>query len=163
ARDVDGKIDLGMHRHGREQRTQDGVNLHGRSYSYDLKLELQPVRWIRFVGGVRGDYFHPTGRDKLNPPGPGAVTGKVDDSRPSVKGNLIVGPWAGTEFFLNAGSGFHSNDARAVVRNATAQTIPTATDYEAGVRTQQFQRLDLRDSLWLLDLTSELVFNVHGA
>ena len=159
----DGRVRLGTQRQRASTGTTTDVDLLETSYSPYLKLELQPLRWIRFVGGVRGDYFHYNVRDKLNPPGPGAVTGKVDDSRPSVKGNLIVGPWAGTEFFLNAGSGFHSNDARAVVRNATAQTLPKATGYEVGVRTQQFQRLDLRVSLWLLDLTSELVFNGDDA
>ena len=158
-----GRVRLGTQRQRTAIGTTTDVDLLEASYSPYLKLDFQPLKWLRFDGGVRYDYFHYDVRDKLNPPGPNAVTGKVDDARPSLKGNLIFGPWAGTEFFLNAGSGFHSNDARAVVRNLTAQTLPKATGYEVGVRTQQFQRLDLRVSLWLLDLTSELVFNGDDA
>ncbi len=155
----DGRVRLGTQRQRVSTGTTTDVDLLEASYSPYLKLDVQPLKWLRFVGGVRGDYFHYDVRDKLNPPGPSALTGKVDDARPSLKGNLILGPWADTHFFLNAGSGFHSNDARAVIRNVTVQTLPKATGYEVGVRTQQFQRLDLRISLWLLDLTSELVFN----
>lgn len=153
-----GRVRLGTQRQRVRTGTTADVDLLEASYSPFLKLDLQPLQWLRFVGGVRGDYFHYSVRDKLNPPGPGAVTGKVDDARPSLKGNLIFGPWAETEFFLNAGSGFHSNDARAVVMNATAQALPKATGYEIGVHTKPSHRLDLRASLWLLDLTSELRF-----
>jgi len=159
----DGRVRLGK----QQQRTQLGpitdVDLLEASVSPYLKLELQPLTWVRFVGGVRGDYFHYNVRDRLNQPGPGALTGKVDDARPSLKGNLVFGPWLHTELFLNAGSGFHSNDARVVIQNPTAPTLPKASAYEVGVRTQQFKRLDVRVSLWLLDLTSELVFNGDDA
>jgi outer membrane receptor protein involved in Fe transport len=158
ARIDDGHVRLGTQRQRVQTGTTTDVDLLEASYSPYLKLDLQPLAWLRFVGGVRGDYFHYDVRDRLNPPGPGAVTGKVDDARPSLKGNLILGPWSGTEFFLNAGSGFHSNDARVVVTNPTVQTLPKASGYEVGVRTKAFKPLDLRVSLWLLDLTSELVF-----
>jgi len=153
-----GRVRLGTQRQRIRTGTTTNVDLLEASYSPYLKLDLQPLPWLRFVGGVRGDYFHYSVRDRLNPPGPGAVTGKVDAARPSFKGNVILGPWAETEIFLNAGSGFHSNDARAVVRNATAQALPKATGYEIGAHTKVVTRLDLRASLWLLDLTSELRF-----
>jgi len=154
----DGRVRLGAQRQRVSTGTTTDVDLLEASYSPYLKLDLQPLKWLRFVGGVRGDYFHYDVRDRLNPPGPGAVTGKVDDARPSLKGNLILGPWADTHFFLNAGSGFHSNDARAVIMNPAAQTLPKVSGYELGMRTKAVPRLDLRASLWLLDLTSELVF-----
>lgn len=153
-----GRVRLGTQRQRVRTRTTTDVDLLEASYSPYLKLDFQPMTWLRFVGGARGDYFHYDVRDKLNQPGFGAVTGKVDEARPSVKGNLIVGPWADTEVFLNAGSGFHSNDARAVVMNTTVQALPKATGYEVGVRSKAVPRLDLRASLWLLDLTSELRF-----
>jgi outer membrane receptor for monomeric catechols len=94
----------------------------------------------------------------------GAFTGKIDDSRASLKGNLVFGPWHDTEVFLNAGSGFHSNDARVVIQNPTVQTLPKASAYEVGLRTRPVpHRVDLRVSLWVLDLTSELVFNADDA
>ena len=36
-----------------------------------------------------------------------------------------MGPSRGTEFYLNVGAGFHSNDARAVVTGDGAATAPT--------------------------------------
>jgi outer membrane receptor protein involved in Fe transport len=75
-----------------------------------------------------------------------------------VKGNIILGPWGKTELFLNAATGFHSNDARAVVSNPDTKTLPQAVSYEVGVRSQAFDRLDLSLAMWLLNLESELVF-----
>ena len=42
----------------------------------------------------------------------------------SPKGGLVLGPWARTEFYLNAGTGFHSNDARGT----TATVNPDPRD-----------------------------------
>ncbi len=78
---------------------------------------------------------------------------------PVFKGNLLFGPWWGTEWFANAASGFHSNDARDVVLNPKADTLPKAAGYELGLRSRQFDdRLEMTASLWLLNLQSELVF-----
>jgi outer membrane receptor protein involved in Fe transport len=158
ARVDDGRVRLGTQRQRIRNGTTTDVDLLEASYSPYLKLDLQPLKWLRFAGGVRGDSFHYNVRDRLNPPGPGAITGKVDDARPSFKGNLILGPWSDTEFFLNAASGFHSKDAHSVVMNPAAQALPKATGYEVGIRSRALPRLDLRASFWLLDLTSELRF-----
>jgi hypothetical protein len=42
------------------------------------------------------------------------LNGRVTQARPNVKANLALGPWYQTEFFANFGTGYHSNDARAV-------------------------------------------------
>ena len=39
-------------------------------------------------------------------------SGSANDSIVSPKFSLILGPWSETEFFVNVGKGFHSNDAR---------------------------------------------------
>ena len=47
---------------------------------------------------------------------------------PARSSSLIFGPWAKTEFYVNAGSGFHSNDARGTTitrRSEDAATRPT--------------------------------------
>ena len=38
----------------------------------------------------------------------------------------VIGPWAGTEFYINAGMGFHSNDARgaAISRRSHCPASP---------------------------------------
>ena len=36
----------------------------------------------------------------------------------SPKFGIILGPWYDTEYFINTGSGYHSNDARGTVAHA---------------------------------------------
>lgn len=70
----------------------------------------------------------------------------------------MVGPWASTEFFGNFGTGFHSNDARAVIANPSQEALPTARGYEFGLRSRLLPRAELFATYWVLDLSSELVF-----
>jgi outer membrane receptor protein involved in Fe transport len=130
------------------------VDLSEVSYSPYVKLDSRLLDWIRFVGGARADIFHFNLEDRLD----GPLNGSETDWVPSVKGNLIFGPWRQTEFFANAATGFHSNDARDVILNPDADTLPQAVAYEAGVRSKPVHGLELVGSLWLLNLESELVF-----
>lgn len=55
-------------------------------------------------------------------------SGRTSDHIVSPKAGLVLGPWAQTEVFLNAGFGFHRNDARdATIRIDPAEDI-TASD-----------------------------------
>lgn len=154
------RVRLGTNRQRLPLTTTQQVDLFEASYSPYLKLEFQPTPWMRLVGGARGDFFTFNVGDTCGE-GPGCrdrPSGRVADVIVSTKGNLILGPWFGTELFLNAGTGFHSNDARAVVSNPNLPTLPRAVGYEAGVRTRQWNRLEFIAALWALDLQSELVF-----
>jgi outer membrane receptor protein involved in Fe transport len=89
---------------------------------------------------------------------------------PSPKGSLIFGPWAKTDFYLQGGFSFHSNDARG----ATQRTEPISPDNpfptpstpisplvqtkgaEVGVRTSAVPHLQSTLSLWYLHSNSEL-------
>jgi hypothetical protein len=110
------------------------------------------------VTGLREDVFtyritqHVNNTDQ-------AVNGAVTRARLNEKVNLILGPWAETEFFANFGTGFHSNDARAVLANPSMTALPTATGYEFGFRTRILPRTDISATYWFLNLQSELVFN----
>ncbi len=86
----------------------------------------------------------------------------------SPKLSVILGPWNKTEYFLNIGSGFHSNDARGV----TAQIAPKegtpidptpalvrTTGSELGFRTEAIPGLQSSFALWQLNMDSELVFS----
>jgi hypothetical protein len=68
-------------------------------------------------------------------------------------------PWAQTECFANFGTGFHSNDARAVVLEPGRNALPTARGYEFGVKSKAIPRVELSATYWVLDLASELVFS----
>ena len=73
--------------------------------------------------------------------------------------NLILGPWATTEFFANYGEGYHSNDARSAVALGSSP-LARAKSYEVGVRSKPWGAggVELTATIWRLDLKSELVF-----
>lgn len=68
---------------------------------------MQFTPWLRAVPGLRGDFnrFDVKSDNALN-------SGRETDHVVSPKLAVVLGPWAHTELYLNAGRGFHSNDAR---------------------------------------------------
>ncbi|HTO14049.1 MAG TPA: TonB-dependent receptor, partial [Candidatus Binatia bacterium] len=127
------------------------------SWSPYLKLDLVPVDKVRLMTGARGDVFNYQGTQHVNTTG-GDLNGNLTRARPNVKANLVLGPWAETEFFGNFGTGFHSNDARAVLANPKMEALPTATGYEFGFRSRLLPRTEVFATYWFLNLASELVF-----
>ncbi len=94
-------------------------------------------------------------------------TGQHTADLTSPKLSLILGPWNKTEYFVNIGSGFHSNDARGVTaRLAPKEGTPIepspalvrTTGSELGLRTEAIPGLQSSLALWQLDMGSELVF-----
>jgi hypothetical protein len=97
-------------------------------------------------------------------------SGSASKFLPSPKASLIFGPWANTEFYLQGGFSFHSNDARG----ATQKEEPISPDNpfptpstpisplvqtkggEIGVRTSAVPHLQSTFSLWYLHSNSEL-------
>ena len=79
----------------------------------------------------------------------------------------LMGPWKSTEVYVNAGTGFHSNDARGttlrVYANGEAAERVTplvrAKGAELGVRTVRIPHLQSTVALWMMRLGSELVYN----
>ena len=77
------------------------------------------------------------------------------------------GPWNGTEFYANVGTGFHSNDARGMTITRDSEGNPVdrvtplvrANGAEVGVRTVAIPHLQSTVSLWTLRPASELVYN----
>ena len=142
------------------QRTRDALaitqesRIFQASYSPYLKLETQLLPWLRFSGGGRVDLFTFDVNDRCGSSCSIRPEGDASDVIGSLKGNLIFGPWEKTELFLNVGTGFHSNDARDVVANSSATTLPRAVGYEIGVRSKAIDWGELLFSLWLVDLES---------
>ena len=137
-------------------RVQD-VDIVEQSVSPFVKLDLVPIEKVRLVTGARGDVFTFDVKERVNTTD-GRASGAATKARPNVKANLILGPWLATELFANFGTGFHSNDARAVIANPKLDALPTATGYEAGFKSRILQRTELSATYWFLDLSSELVF-----
>jgi hypothetical protein len=101
-----------------------------------------------------------------------ANSGSATKFLPSPKANLIFGPWANTEFYLQGGFGFHSNDGRGTTQtvepisadNPTPNTfcakIPPLVQTkggEIGARTVAVPHLQSTFTLWYLRSNSELM------
>jgi hypothetical protein len=138
-------------------RTQD-VNILESSYSPYVKFDAAPLPWLRVITGARGDVVNFNVRNNLSGV-PDQTDGSTTRAIPSAKFNAILGPWAQTEFFGNFGTGFHSNDARAVVQDRTLPALAQATGWEFGVRTKIVPRVEASFTYWWLNLSSELVFS----
>ncbi len=111
--------------------------------------------WLRTDIGLRGDLYW-MDVDNIAGGNSGNVTAQVL----SPKVDFILGPWDNTEFYLDFGQGFHSNDARGVVASVDPATaLPRSTGAEAGLRTTIIPDLRSELSFWLLDLQSELVWD----
>jgi TonB dependent receptor len=124
-------------------------------------LELAP--WLRSIVGVRADQA----RFKVNSVANAANSGQASDHLLSPKLSLIFGPWSKTEFFFNAGRGFHSNDARGTTATVDPKTgdpvdkvpgLVAARGMELGARTEWIPGLQSSVALWKLDFNSELVY-----
>jgi hypothetical protein len=125
------------------------------------------VKWaekVRSVIGARGDYFHFDDVSKDTPANSGHAEAKLF----SPKGSLVLGPWNHTEFYLNGGFSFHSNDARGVVGSVDPTTgepvskspgLVRSKGAEIGMRTQVIPNLTSGVALWQLHLDQELVFS----
>jgi len=123
--------------------------------------------WLRSELGLRFDYFAFDVSSNL-----AANSGDASDSIASPKATVVLGPWNQTEYFINAGRGFHSNDARGT----TIRVDPTdgvtpvdrvdplvaATGGEVGFRSGAIPGLQLYGALWGLELDSELLFVGDG-
>ena len=71
----------------------------------------------------------------------------------------VITPATGWDLYLDAGGGFHSNDARAVVAQDGVGALPRAWGAEVGTRLSLLdRRLDLAAAFWFIHLQSELVF-----
>src|SRR5262245_46156996 len=133
------------------------VNILEQSYSPFVKFALAPsaAPWLRFNTGARGDIFVYDLQDQLQT---GTLDGSAVRGIPSVKANLALGPWYQTEFFVNFGTGFHSNDARAVILDPNLTALARAQGYEFGVRVRPHPKVQASATFWALNLASELVF-----
>lgn len=124
-------------------------------------VEWRP--WLRSTLGLRADGYRFDVDAVSQPVNGGAANAGII----SPKAGLVVGPFTGTEFYGNAGSGFHSNDARGATITVDPSTgdpvqrvtpLARAVGAEVGVRTVAIPHLQSSLSIWTLGLASELVF-----
>ncbi len=116
---------------------------------------------LRSIAGLRVDAYDFKVSSSIE-----GNSGKAKDNIISPKLSLIFGPWDKTEFFFNAGNGFHSNDARGTTQTrlpdggeSTPVTPLVKTQgFEIGMRSEMLPGLQSSVSLWRLNIASELLF-----
>jgi hypothetical protein len=161
-------------RYGGEVRLDDisgvGVGFSQRGLIYDLfasaaveeqalgvygSVHSQWTTWFASVAGLRYQTIDVAVSDKLDP----TAGGSDREALLSPKLSLRIGPFSTTEFFFNYGEGFHSNDARGVVRSTAAVPLMSeSVGYELGMRSLLANDIQLSVVAFRLDLDSELVF-----
>mgnify|MGYP000346574156 FL=1 len=94
-------------------------------------------------------------------------SGKTNDQLLSPSASLVFCPWKQSEFYLNVGRGFHSNDARATLTRIDPQSLQASevspglvrsNGQEIGLRSEWLPGLQSSVSLYRLDFDSELNF-----
>ena len=120
--------------------------------------------WLRTIAGIRADQFNANVTSYSR----SQNSGTTSSAKLSPKGSVVLGPWLKTEFFMNAGRGFHSNDARGTTSKVdprTGATLETANGLvssrgrEVGLKTQAIPNLQTTLALWQLDFDSELIYS----
>lgn len=141
----------------RSDRVQEG------SVGLYVQNTLHWTEWLRTYVGYRGD-FYKTNVDSIFD---AANSGKANAGIGSPKAGIVFGPFAKTELYINAGEGFHSNDARGVtITQSPTDGSPVDSSpflvktkgAEIGVRTKAVPGLESTLSLFVLDSASEIVF-----
>jgi hypothetical protein len=127
-----------------------------------LQSEAKVTSWLRAGMGLRADATDFLVSDSIS-----QNSGQRMAAIFSPKLDLVFGPWNKTEFYIDAGDGFHSNDARGTVESVTPTGEPAspvtplvrAEGAEVGMRTSFLPGLVSTVCAWGLDLGSELTFD----
>lgn len=127
----------------------------------DSSIELLPK--LRAVLGLRVDRVG----SRVESLSEAQNSGRSSATQVSPKASLVIGPFAKTEFFFNAGRGLHSNDARGTTARIDPKSgepvdrvppLVASRGAEIGVRTEVIPKLQSSLALWRLDFASELVY-----
>jgi outer membrane receptor protein involved in Fe transport len=126
------------------------------------QTEIEWSPHVRLTGGLRADgsRYRVEAIEAVN-------SGIASAGLVSPKAGATFGPWKGTEFYLNGGTGFHSNNALGTTITMSPDGSPAervtplvrAKGAEFGIRSVAVPHLQTTVSLWTLRLGSELVYN----
>jgi len=159
---VDG-IDNGLYHDRARERLETRVNANVGESQMGLYVEedARLRKWLRFIAGARLQRVDVAVDDRIED------ASKQGNASSGVKGATLflpkfmaaVSPVPQVDLYASYGRGFHSNDARGVVRAGGAATLVTpATGYEVGIRAAPIAGLSVTAAGFWLDLASELVW-----
>jgi hypothetical protein len=120
--------------------------------------------WLRTTIGWRGDYYDAHVNSIFDANNSGHAGAGIG----SPKFTMALGPFNKTEFFVGAGYGMHSNDARGATitedpadpanKLSASPLLVRTKGLETGARTRIVPGLDSSLSLFMLDQDSEIIF-----
>ena len=159
---VDG-IDNGLHHDRGRERLETRVNASVGESQMGVYVEedARVRKWLRFIAGARVQRIDVSVDDRIeNASAQGnASSGTKGATLFLPKFMAAVSPVPKLDLYASYGRGFHSNDARGVVRAHNTATLMTpANGYEVGVRATPLEGLSLAAAGFLIDLASELVW-----
>lgn len=157
--------DIGLHKTSARQRvsTVREDDIYEASFSTHGNAKIIWNDWLRTETGLRADLFHFDVDARSLPEN----SGEKWDGIISPKAGIVLGPWNDTEFYLNGGLGFHSNDARGVVISvdpdsgdplSPAPGLVRTRGAEFGIRNSSIENLTSTAAVWHLHSDSELVY-----
>jgi hypothetical protein len=156
-------IDNALYHDVARERVEDKVNASIVESQIGIYVEedARVRKWLRFIAGARAQRVDVNVEDHLEDEKTlgNRSSGYKGATQFLPKFQGILSPIPQLDLFASYGRGFHSNDARGVVRAIRPATLLTpATGYEAGVRVTPIKNLTLSASGFLLDLDQELVW-----
>lgn len=133
------------------------------SAAFYYENRVRWTEWLRTSVGFRADGYYADVRS-----GTPANSGTAQDGIVNPKLGLVLGPWFDTEFYVNYGGGFHSNDVRGVTATidpasplfnvARSPFLVPSTGSEIGIRNRSIAGLETALALFQLDFASENLF-----
>jgi outer membrane receptor protein involved in Fe transport len=160
----DSTLNHTYHRNVYERLIHDSINWFNASAYFENRYRW--TDWFRTAFGIRGDLVDASVTDLLGGPNGGVNTAFLA----SPKAQFIFGPWYDTEFYIDGGFGYHTNDARgAASRTAPlsagggpAPPVPLMVQQkggEMGFRSTWIPGLQTTVAYWFLFSNGELTFN----
>lgn len=124
-----------------------------------VKQDFEFTKWFHADIAARFDYFLFDVDDKIPTDSlHHNYSGYTYQVLPGYKLNLVFTPVRNLQLFVNSGIGYHSNDARGVVRDLTTHILPMAYGNELGAEINIANRAVFSVAFWTLDLQNELVY-----
>jgi hypothetical protein len=120
-------------------------------------------RWI-VEGSLRYDHFYYRYHNRLEGDTSFAGLGKykAQNQKLSPKLNIRYQAVSNAQVYLSLGKGFHTNDARVVVKESGNKTAPSALGADIGILCKPVQNVFLQAAVWYMHLQQEFVYGGDG-
>lgn len=156
-------IDNALYHDVARERLDDQVNASIAESQIGIYVEedARVRKWLRFIAGARAQRVDVNVEDHLEDRKTlgNRTSGYKGATQLLPKFMGVLSPIPQLDLFASLGRGFHSNDARGVVRGRAPATLLTPVmGYEVGARVTPLPNLSLSATGFLMDVDSELVW-----